>query len=314
MENSYISKLMRQYLKNRYTPGLEEKVQHWLIDDRHVCEKDSALHTYWDGITTNVDLETYKALARTQKRLGMDISRGNVISMRRKWLRVAAVLLPLMIVGTGYWYFSRLVTMVEVVVNNGQRQQIMLPDGSDVCINAGSTLTYPKRFSGTRTIRLSGEAYFAVAKDPSKPFVVETEFLSVKVLGTEFNVSAYPDDDKTTATLASGKISVETVAGQIRSLQPNQQLTFDRLTSELSISDVLPGHATDWRNGHLVFDNVTLLKILKTMERHYDIIIDTQNVEFSNDRYSVRFTNGETFEQALDILESLVEESIPLKK
>ena len=310
---NYISKLVRQYLNRNHSLEIEENIQQWLIDDEHAEEKDSALREYWDEITASDTAKAHEALAKAKQRLGMDKSHRRVIPMRRKWLRAAAVLLPLLLAGAGYWYANRPVPLIEVVVSYGQRQQITLPDSSKVWVNAGSVLTYPKQFTKTRTIRLTGEAFFTVTKDPTKPFIVETEYLSVQVLGTEFNVTAYPEEKTTTTALVSGKTKVFVQNGESVILSPSQQLSFFHDTYEYVVGKITAGDILARRDGHLVFGDATLAEILKTVERHYGVTLDTRNIKFSDDRYSVRFTNGETFEQAMTILENLVGSSIPVK-
>ena len=310
---NYISKLIRQYLDRRHPPEIEAKIQQWLVDDEHTEEKDSTLHGYWDEITASRTTKTHEALAKVKQCLGMDEPHRKIIPMRRKLLRTAAVLIPLLIASAGYWYASRPVPMVEVVVNNGQRQQITLPDGSEVWISAGSTLAYPEKFSRVRTIELSGEAYFSVVKNRTRPFIVETEHLSVNVLGTEFNVTAYPGDDKTTTALVSGKIKVAVQNGESVILSPSQQLSLFHDTYEYVVGRITTGDILARRDGHLVFGNAALAEILKTIERHYGVVLDTRNIKFSDDRYSVRFTNGETVEQAMKVLEKLSGNSISVK-
>ena len=310
---NYISKIIRQYLERSHPPEIEKNIQQWLVDDEHAIEKDEALRAYWDEITVADTVKAHEALAKAKQRLGMNEPRGKVIPMRRKWFRAAVVLLPLLLAGVGYWYVNHSVPMVEIVVNNGQRRQITLPDGSEAWISAGSTLAYPERFLRTRTIQLSGEAYFSVVKNKTKPFIVETEHLSVNVVGTEFNVTSYPKDDKTTTALVSGKIKVSVQNGKSVILSPSQQLSLFHDTYEYVVGKIAAGDILARRDGHLVFDDAALAEILNTMERHYGISIDTQNVRFLDDRYSVRFTNGETFEQAMKVLENLVGDSIPVK-
>jgi ferric-dicitrate binding protein FerR (iron transport regulator) len=301
-----ISKLIDQYLKHRHTPELEAKVQRWLVGSEHAGEKDDALHEYWNGIPARDAAASRKAFVTVKRRIGMDEHRAKVVPMRRKWLRVAAVLLPLLLAGAGYWYVGRPVPIAEVAVPNGERRQITLPDGSQAWVNAGSTLTYPERFPETRTIQLTGEAYFAVTKDPQKPFIVQTKHISVQALGTEFCVTGYPDEDQTVATLVTGTIRVKTKNEREYLMKRRQRLSYHHATRRSTIVDVPADDAAAWRNGHLVFSDASLEEILRAMERHYGVTVRRENVKPSGDRYTIRFVRGETFDEAITVLEDVV--------
>lgn len=104
-----------------------------------------------------------------------------------------------------------------------------MPDSSEIWLNAGTAIKYPEKFSkAQRLVYLDGEAYFSVRKDAAKPFIVETSQLSVKVLGTQFNVKAYANDELVTTTLTSGKVEVTPPVQGSQILKPNEQLTYDK--------------------------------------------------------------------------------------
>ncbi len=301
----YISKLINRYLAGRHAPETEAKIQQWLIEETQQDAKDKALLDYYNRIETKTGKrETYQALAKLRKRLGLKTT-AKSLSLTQILLRAAAILLPLLMLAGGYWYVNRPIPMMELMVGYGEQKQIVLPDGSQAWLNAGSKLTYPERFTKTRTMHLIGEAYFSVTKDPKNPFVVETEHLSVEALGTEFNVVAYPDDEKTTTALVSGKIQVTIEDGKSYLLSPNQQLSLDNQTREHIVTRVLTEDITACKTGSLVFDNATLVEILRALERKFNVKIKVEEAELPSDRYSVKFVNGETFEQVMSVLEDV---------
>lgn len=219
------------------------------------------------------------------------------------WLRVAAVLAPLLVItGITYRYMNKPVSVTEIIVPYGERRQVTLPDGSEVWLSAGSTLQYPEQFAGDRIVRLSGEAYFSVKKDPSKAFIVETRFQTVRVLGTEFMVTAYPDEDQSTTALVSGKVQVS-FSGQSFFLSPGRQITLDHHTYETKASRVLADDILSRRSGRLIFNHATLPEILRAVERQYKVKIQASGL--SGDSFSVRFVQDETFEQVMSVLEEL---------
>lgn len=158
----------------------------------------------------------------------------------------------------------------------GSTYQIKLPDGTEVWLNAASTLTYPRRFSGTdRSVTLVGEAYFSVAKDAGKPFVVHSRDQRIGVVGTAFNVSAYPNDAATTTTLINGSVNVRAVdpplhgEAAVHHLRPGQQSTLQQGT--FHIREVDTDQFTAWRDGRFDFDGKTLPEVMRELARWYGV-------------------------------------------
>lgn len=154
----------------------------------------------------------------------------------------------------------------------GGQYQVVLPDGTDVWMNAASTLRYPCRFSGTeRAVELSGEAYFEVAKDPGRPFIVHTRNTDIQVLGTRFNVMAYGEEKKQITTLLDGSVKVVHGAGQ-EMLKPGQQAAVQEADAHILVSDAADvGAVVAWKNGLFQFNDVDLPTILRQAARWYDI-------------------------------------------
>src|SRR5690606_20389870 len=172
----------------------------------------------------------------------------------------------------------------------GKRFSVQLSDGSSVTLNSGSTLRYPVNFSGAnqREIFLTGEAFFKVAKDHKRPFYVRSEGLNVSVLGTEFNVSAYPDDSTSKVVLVEG--SVELTANNKRTImKPGELANFKHDESAMEIRKVNTGLYTAWMQGGLVFRNMSFDDIVKKMERHYDVKIINNNKELASEKFNASF-------------------------
>lgn len=159
----------------------------------------------------------------------------------------------------------------------GGTYSITLPDGTDVWLNASSTLKYPSRFDGSsREVELVGEAYFDVAPDPARPFRVISASQSVEVLGTEFNISAYPDEMETKTTLVEGKVRLSLVPdGQTATarnallLTPSEQAVVHGDTVTKSQVDV--SRYVAWRDGLVVLDHADLAQVIRQLERWYDV-------------------------------------------
>ena len=159
----------------------------------------------------------------------------------------------------------------------GERVKIVLNEGSVIYLNALSTISYPRNFDGdTRPVILQGEAFFEVTKNPSKPFIVHTANVETRVLGTEFNVSAYPGDQITTVNVESGAVQVNLydsshqVTRSPLFLAPGEAAVYDHSSARFSKH---PGEAMvsgAWRHGMLAFQNEPFSRVLGTVSRWYD--------------------------------------------
>lgn len=202
--------------------------------------------------------------------------------------------------GTQLVYESKAATE-EVVYNTltvpyGKRFDLRLSDGTVVYLNAGTKMRYPVTFlEGTRRqVFLTGEAYFDVAKDPDHPFIVNAEELNVQVVGTEFNVSAYQEDETTAVVLVEGSVGLYQDGSELEDktsmfLEPGFQGTLGRVNNNLSIKKVNTSIYTAWMSGELVFRNITFDDILLKMERHYNLTITNQNEELGQERFNASF-------------------------
>lgn len=183
-------------------------------------------------------------------------------------------------------------------VPNGKTFQLQLSDGTIVHLNAGSSIKYPVQFieGSDRQISVTGEAYLDVAKDPEHPFIVNTNGLNVRVLGTQFNVSAYPEDETTEVVLVEGAVSLYTEKEEYGSeknvyLKPGFKGSFDKVKNNIDTSEVITNLYTSWVNGKLVFRNMTFNNIMKKLERHYDVTIINNNSDLTHEEFNANFGN-----------------------
>lgn len=226
----------------------------------------------------------------------------------------------------------------ELTINPGSKSKITLPDGSLVWVNSGSKLSYASNFAGKfREVYLNGEAYFEVTKNPSKPFIVHTSGIDIKVLGTEFNVKAFEVEPTIEATLIKGSIEVskkDDVHGASVMLKPHEKLVYKKLLEKnyyaksnlnkevikaqpadlksLIIIKPINQHIPDsdivetaWLKNKFVFEDESLDNLALRMERWYNIKIYIQDQELRGYRVSGSFVD-ETAEQALNELKLLI--------
>lgn len=308
MENYNIARIIRKFLSSRFPSETEEKVQKWIVKGKDTQAKEKASLDYWNELEVKADSNTYAALERVNLRIGYNKEHLKNIVSYRKLTRVAAVIIPLFLLG-GFLLYSLSVgdELIEVTAAYGEQKRLLLPDSSEIWLNAGSTITYPQTFAeDKRLVTLDGEAYFIVSKDTTKPFIVETSQLSVKVLGTKFNVRAYTDDERISTTLTSGKVEVNVRSQLPRILQPNERLTYDKSTSHVDISTVESIDTDSWIKGRLFFTNATAEEIFRTLERRYNTTIENTLSIPATRRYTVKFLKDENLNEMLNILADII--------
>lgn len=155
----------------------------------------------------------------------------------------------------------------------GGKYKITLPDGSKVWLNAASSLKYPIAFTGKeRKVEITGEAYFEIAKDVSKPFKVNFNSMEVEVLGTHFNIKAYTDEEIIKTTLLEGKVKV-TNGNEVKQLVPGQQAQVKSLSNIKIVNDVDLEETVAWKDGNFQFENTSLQDVMRQLSRWYDVEI-----------------------------------------
>ena len=204
-------------------------------------------------------------------------------------LKYAAIIIIAITCG---YYISRFnmlnnkVAVNEIIVPNGNRSLIVLPDGSKVWLTNGSKIIYPESFAGnTRNVKLEGEAFFKVTQNIKKPFIVDLGEQRVKVLGTEFSVIAYPKDNTVQVDLVSGKVEFnvkEEGSNTYKSyiLNPSHSLVLDRLSGNLKNLKIPDSFYKYWQEGIYEFNDETFEDLAKKIERLYSVkvIFETQDV------------------------------------
>ena len=187
----------------------------------------------------------------------------------------------------------------------GEHLDVQLDDGSVIYLNAASRISLDHGFNGkTREVFLTGEAFFQVARDEDRPFIVHTETLHTHVLGTAFNVHAYPEDDSTRVTVESGKVRVGLGEQNLSVLVRGMDLGYDKKQRRWKITHGVDTELyTGWRNGVLRFEDAPLETIMASVERYYGIeSILWENVAAKNCRYTVHLEHRD-LQQTLKILE-----------
>ncbi|MBS7198036.1 MAG: FecR domain-containing protein [Bacteroidales bacterium] len=190
----------------------------------------------------------------------------------------------------------------ELIIPKGGEYQVVLADGTKVWLNSASRLIYPQSFMGKeRRVVLSGEAFFDVAHDAERPFIVETSRMNVKVLGTRFNVNDYDDNEEVSTTLVNGSVEIVSGDQQVFRLVPGEQAYGKE--NKLEKREVNVRLYTSWIDGKFLFNNTELEEIAKQISRWYDVEIffSSENVK------KVRFTGAIVKFKPLDDLVRMIE-------
>ncbi len=243
-----------------------------------------------DKIHHRIALEESKAVARR-------------FTLYRNLLRVAAAFIVGLIAYTTILYNNsekQIYTSVTETVTTpyGARTNFRLPDGSEVWLNSGSTISFPKQYAGIRNVKLTGQAYFKVVKD-GKPFVVETGYGKVEVMGTSFDVKVYPEESFET-TLVEGTVKVWDRTSQVATLTPGQQSVITP-TNEFSLNSVNTEMITSWREGKLIFIKEPFENVAKKLERWYNVKIEFQGETLKKLGYTGTI-EMETFGEVLELI------------
>ena len=258
------------------------------------------------------------ARSNTDVALAWDVSLARRFNRQRflnpylQIIKYAAILLLVFGTGIAVQYFGWDLAKDKLVYQNntsisaplGQMTNIVLPDGTKVMLNSGSTITYHGNFSlGERRVSLSGEAYFDVAKDQKHPFVVLTSLLNFEVHGTAFNIEAYQNENSINTTLVEGSLSATSKTDEeLMRLTPGENLHFDGKTSKITVSNVDTGLYTSWKAGLVTFRNEKLKDIAKKIERWYNVEVVINNPKIGEEAYFGTIMKNKPIDQILEVL------------
>jgi len=275
--------LLAKYFSKTLNEVEKMEVDAWVLEsdeNQKIFDHYQQLWVKAEAFSSYSDHQVEEALHQTKKQMPQ-------FSTRRRhliWIRqVAAVIVLAIGLASVFQYFiqtdtvKRGVVFKEVVASRGSKTKLILPDGSSAQLYPGSKLIFPLAFSGeNREVQLTGEGYFEVEHDAAMPFIVKTDQLNVKVLGTEFNVRAYEDEDFVETVLVNGKVALEKRENgkmvSLQTLKPNQRSVYLLSSGKLTVSDELDLHKyVDWRKGLLVFDADPMQEVVRKMENWYNI-------------------------------------------
>lgn len=266
----------------------------------------------WALMSSTRKMPDYK-VEESYRVLHARISKKTIFFKLNQYFRYAAVLMLVSGISTLTFYLGKQNSYVQnsaikytsVVADKGQISKIVLPDSSVVWLNSGTTLTYDNNYSyKNRNLNLSGQAFLEVKKNKNLPLIVASGDLRVKVLGTRFDVNAYPDDSRIKVTLESGKVELLNSADQSFNYQlnPGEMAEYESQSGRMAIKPVESKDYINWKDGALIFVDTPMTEVLKRLERKFDIEIEVGNPKVYKSVFNANFKN-ESLKEILDYIQ-----------
>lgn len=295
-----ISILSDPYKNLGLRPALFEQ---WNNDEEDSIEelKKEELSTILDQVHHRINIE--------KNTISVSRTKRNLINL----VKIAAILLIGFTIGILIpKFFHKAPMYYTSFAPKGSVSQMLLPDNTMVYLNSGSEIKYTiEGLNGNREVFLKGEAWFEVEKDEKKPFVVHTPYYKVNVLGTQFNVKAYPEDNEIATTLERGSIQITSAKNfQIQSntiLSPGEQLVYNKKQNTIQLKTVKTRLYTSWKENKLIFINMSLNELIKLLERKYGV-----DIEVDDDSILAYHYDGTIKDESIIEVMEILKHSLPI--
>ncbi|WP_353484432.1 FecR domain-containing protein [Haliscomenobacter sp.] len=328
MESTLQEDLIGKYLSGELTPAeqgdlmswvdsspenqavFEEMIQLWsLTDEQAEYDFPVKLSNAWAVLDQRIDNSTTVGTQPSTAKPSLQVVHNQPTIRNLNWVGSAAAAIAVLVFAA-WWIFGREITPQSMAVSTtlNESRSITLPDSSKVVLNENSNLSYS--YAGkNREVQLVGEAFFEVSKNPQHPFIIHTGEVQTKVLGTSFNVRAYPDEEKIKVSVKTGTVEVSTTSTNPNKAKPlillpgktgiynNQDATLEKAL------DVATEDVDTWKQGILVFESgIRLSEVIPTIEKFYDITISTDLKILNCTITRVRFTHEMPKDTALSLI------------
>lgn len=299
-------KLLYKFFEGLTTQEEDETIRQWVTDSPENEKRFFEERKIFDAVVLNTTEPDIKENIESQSVVSGNHPR--ISTYFRELIKIAAIVAITLL--SSWYYFihinksNKLVAMQTISVPAGQRLNIVLPDGTDVWLNAKTTIKYPVSFNEKeRLILLDGQAYFDVAKDKEVPFLVKTRDGIIQALGTKFDVMAYPDSHSFETVLMEGKVKVRTVCDSLQSiiLTPGNKAYLKNGKLETAYVDDFSAY--EWKDGLISFKNESFAQIMKSFEKVYDVRIVIENPKVGNLIYTGKFRVIDGVDYALRVLQ-----------
>ena len=267
------------------TPEEAREVAKWFATD----EGSAYISNNFDADINSIPLEDADLLidhSVPSEKMFQKINARIRSKLIRRWtFRAAAVLLPLVLILGLYLHLNTRVDIfgageyAEIYVPKGERMQMIFQDGTKVYINSDSYMRYPRKFGiSERTVELKGEAYFVVAKNKNRPFVVNLNGPSIRVLGTSFNVEAYPENDDIKVNLDEGRINLKLLSDVEVPVSPGECVVYNKNTKSYRVNrNTDTGASSVWKSNVISFKDTPLDEVFSRLSRWYNVDFEVED-------------------------------------
>lgn len=302
-KNSIEKQSLNHFTENKFSRTEYREVREWFSKDEDSDLKEN-LEKHWIKMPANQELSprliSLLQVLKTRISFTLPAKKWSVFSIYQK---VAAVLFVPLVLGVIVWgiHFGRDQQMAMVTIHSteGARTEFVLPDGSTGWLNSGSELSYPAQFGKSRYVKLDGEAYFHVVHQNGEKFRVKTDALTVQVLGTSFNVSAYKTDPGISIVLKEGSVQVLNPDDKpIYLMKPDERLDYNVKRQMANVTHVNALESILWTEGILQFRGEPMSEVMKKLGRWYNVDFEIRDKQLQEYNFKATFKN----EQLEDIL------------
>jgi ferric-dicitrate binding protein FerR (iron transport regulator) len=304
--------LLDKYLANTCLPSEKDELFEMLSNPDYEDLVNQKMLESWNCLDTSDDsisLSKYDLFQRINEGKSAHLKVSKTTKTNTKWYWAAA----------SFIFFASLTIALflsreTVQINQedwtsfsagiGERKYMILPDSSEIWLNSGSTIRFPVDFL-TRSVTLTGEAFFEVKRDTLRPFRIHTGEIVTQVLGTSFNIRSFEEDPEVKVTVSTGKVGVGKENLPFASLLPNQQISYQKNSGDFSFNEIDAASLSSWREGNLVFENITFGEAAITLQKHFGIEFLFDNESLSKCKFSAKFDLSEDLDHVLEVLTKL---------
>ena len=281
----------------------DEMIQLWSVSSHYEDEPfNTDVEAAWSTLEHKLEQRSSGGKAGISGQTGgAKVLRMGPMSRMLRYAAAIALLLA-----AGYWVLNRFDTNPEVQVAEvrtglGEQQEVILPDGSKVLLNENTQITYAEPFE-ERRVQLSGEAFFEVQKMNGKPFSIEAEGSTTTVLGTSFNVRAYPQDEKVVVSVRTGKVALEQSGNAARKvlLEPGETGVY--IKAEEVVEETAVSNPDSWKTQRLDFDSVRLEEAVEAVERYFNAEVEVGNAQLLNCHFTGHFVQPKSLQEVLEAM------------
>ena len=301
-----------KYLSGNSSDLEKMELEKWLDQNPKGQKLLEELQTVWDLSYTSDKTESWNASAALEwieSRAANPIA--SIPSREKRPLRflkaIAVAGSLLLFLSIGIWSYQNLFAPSDILTFQAAQvpKELDLPDGSTVWLNSHSELTY-KDAMRSRELSLSGEAFFEVKENSQRPFIIHSGAIQTRVVGTSFNLTAYPEDSVIAVSVNTGKVEFGRGDGKGLVLTEGEKGSFDKRNFELREKQKASPNVSSWRTQNLVFENQKLSQVLEDLEKHFKVSFEVGNSSLQECHFTSSFENPE-LDRVVEVLEFALE-------